>query len=66
MHICKKKDQNNKGDLKMKKNTIRNILFAILGAFLFGLGQDLNKYSIGTIGFYADVYCNVFSNNRTI
>ena len=35
----------------MKKNTIRNIIFAILGAFLFGLGQDLNKYSIGAIGF---------------
>lgn len=35
----------------MKKNTIRNIIFAILGAFLFGLGIDRNTWAIGTIGF---------------
>lgn len=35
----------------MKKSTIRNITFAILGAFLFGLGIDLNMWSIITTGF---------------
>lgn len=35
----------------MNKSTIRNITFAILGSFLFGLGIDLNIYCIGTTGF---------------
>lgn len=34
----------------MKKSTIRNIAFAILGAFLLGLGIDLKIWSIGTVG----------------
>lgn len=34
----------------MKKNTIRNIIFAFIGAFLVGLAIDLEIWTIGMIG----------------
>lgn len=34
----------------MKKNTIRNIILGVLGAFLVGLGIDININSIGMAG----------------
>ena len=35
----------------MKKNTIKNIIFATLVTFLYGLGSNLNVWSIGAIVF---------------
>lgn len=35
----------------MKKNAIKNIIFATLVTFLFGLGSNLNVWSIGAIVF---------------
>lgn len=46
----KYKDKNSKGDSKMKKDTIRNIIFAFIGAFLVGLAIDLGIWTIGMIG----------------
>lgn len=34
----------------MKKSTIRNIIFAMLGAFLFGLSIDIASWTIGIMG----------------
>lgn len=35
----------------MKKSIIKNIIFANLVTFLFGLGSDLSVWSIGAIVF---------------
>lgn len=48
----------------MKKQTIRNIIFAIIGAFLFGLGCDLGLYSIGCIGFVIDLIAIIIAISR--
>lgn len=34
----------------MNKNTIRNIIFAILGAILLGLGIDIVSWTVGISG----------------
>lgn len=34
----------------MKKNTITNITFSILGAFLLGLGIDIGSWTIKLLG----------------
>ena len=50
VHIYKEKIIAIKGGIKMKKNTIENIIYAIFGSFLLGLGIDIASWTIGMTG----------------
>lgn len=46
---------------KNQKGINRNITFAILGAFLFGLGCDLELTSIGSIGIALIIISSIYT-----